>query len=258
MNEKYVLFLDILGFKDLVEKNTPEELDKIYRNQVIEAYGPAVAVSNEFSGRDISIQFNSVDSVLKDTVQDTFNFHVMSDSIIVWTNDIDNNSLKKLLAFTSVYISMTLTMGVPLRGAISKGYISEINAPMNNITQSCFVGTGIVNAYQLEGTQDWMGCIVDEECVKDIPSNLLEQIKTNKDSFIVSYNVPIKCKEGIELKKTYVVNWVASPLNTIENSIEYFQNKFSQFKKDITDDRVKRKIEHTYKFYKDVLGYPSL
>jgi hypothetical protein len=253
MNEKYVLFLDILGFKDLIENNSHEEIEKIYKHQVIESYGPAIHMSSLFSGQNIQVEFRIDGNILKDTVQNTLNLHIMSDSILIWTNDASLDSLMKLFAFASVYINLTFTMGVPLRGAISKGYISEIITPMNNNIQSCFVGTGIVKAYQLEGKQDWMGCIIDDECIKDIPKDVLVHIQAEKNSYITKYMVPFKVNGVIEPKEAYVVNWAISPSSTIDNSIEFFNSKFNQFKKDINNIRVKNKINNTYKFYTEMI-----
>ena len=192
---------------------------------------------------------------LEDTIQEFFEIHIMSDSIIIWTKDNSNETLMKFFGFTSVFLSMTFILGVPLRGAISKGHVSELRTPVNNIIQSCVVGKGIVNAYSLEGKQNWMGCIVDEKCLKNIPTDEVELLISKKFSSLIKYKVPIKMKNsrgkiifGSEIN--YVINWTNTP-NIIEDNIEFFKDNFSRFNKNIEIKDVKNKIQNTFNFFQE-------
>ncbi len=238
--EKYVLFLDILGFKDLIENNTMEEVGDIYKHQVIETIGLAIEHGYSKYGIPYSVQSILDGNKLLDTVHDEFNIHIMSDSIIIWTKDNTPTSLIKLCAFTTSFLANTFIYGVPLRGAISKGYVSEMKTQVNASSQSCIVGTGIVNAYQLEGIQKWMGCIVDRECVADLGEEVIKQIHSENITSIVEYEVPIKDEKT---SKEYVINWVdTNSKQIIQKEIEKFDENFSRFNKSIDIPSVKIKI----------------
>lgn len=253
-NEKFVLFLDILGFKDLIEKNSAEEVKKIYEQQVIKTIGPSIHAASHIYGFPMSINHVVDGNTLKDSVQDIFQIHIMSDSIIIWTKDTSNENLTKFISFTSIFIAMTFSLGVPLRGAISKGYVSELITPVNNIVQSCVVGTGIVNAYQLEGKQNWMGCIVDKSCFTNIPDSVIDIMISSKLSSLAKYRVPIKKKNHknklvYDAETNYVVNWTNLP-DILKNDIKFFEDNFSRFEKSIEHKDVKQKIKNTFDFYK--------
>ena len=247
--ERYVLFLDILGFKDLIEKNSMEEVENIYKHQVIETIGPAL--KDGFSSYNIPYVTQEIldGNALQDTVHGEFNIHIMSDSIIIWTDNDLTASLIKLCAFATSFLSWCLILGVPLRGAISKGYVSEMKTYANATFQSCVVGTGIVNAYQLEGKQNWMGCIVDKKCINELNLEVLEKINSPHEiTSIVKYNVPIK---GNAVSEEYVINWVHTiHREIIEDNLDFFNDCFSRFNKNIEIDAVKDKIRNTLDFYK--------
>ena len=44
--EKFVLFLDILGFKDLINNNTVDEVKNIYDKQVIKTIGSSLQMAS--------------------------------------------------------------------------------------------------------------------------------------------------------------------------------------------------------------------
>lgn len=248
---KYVLFLDILGFKDLIEKNPVQKVEAIYKHQVIETMG--LALQTSFASYNIPYMMQQVldGNTLLDSVHNQFNVHIMSDSIIIWTNDDLPASLYKICAFTTSFLSLCLIMGVPLRGGISKGYISEMKTSANATLQSCIVGTGIVNAYQLEGKQNWMGCLVDKKCIAELESHVLDKIHSPKDiTSIIKYDVPLK---GNQTSEEYVINWVhTAQRHIIKDNIEYFNDCFSRFNKSIEHDSVRDKIRNSLDFYKTI------
>lgn len=253
-DEKFVLFLDILGFKDLIYNNTADEVKDIYNNQVIKTIGPALQLASLIYGFPLTLSHVVTPKhTLEDTIQELFEIHIMSDSVIIWTKDNSNETLIKFFSFTSVFLSMTFIMGVQLRGAISIGDVSELRTAVNNIVQSCVVGKGIVNAYSLEGKQNWMGCIVDEKCLKNIPIEQIELLISKKNSSLVRYNVPIKTKNKkgkiiFDSEMNYVINWTNAP-GIIEDDINFFKDNFSRFNKNIETKDVENKIKNTFNFY---------
>lgn len=253
--EKYVLFLDILGFKDLINNNTVEEVKEIYDKQVIKSIGPSLFMAKYIYDIELDIEFDTRGNILKDSRQNLLDIHIMSDSIIIWTKDTEVETFRKLLCFTSVFLNNTFICGVPLRGAISIGTISELITPINNIFQSCVIGKGIVNAYNLEGKQNWMGCIIDDKCMKKIPPNYIEPLIASSKYPIVKYKVPIKKKNSkgkivFDSEINYVINWTNIP-GIIQDNIEFFKDNFSRFNKNIEIKDVKNKIQNTFNFFQE-------
>ena len=147
MPGKFVLFLDILGFSELVSKNPPDELRKIYDTEFHKAAATSVAFGGAMFGRMPNFCVSTQGNILQDVKQDGLNFHVMSDTLIAWTNDETYEALVQLAQFTAAYLSITLILGLPHRGAISRGSIQLIELPLNGKKQVNVVGTGVVNAH---------------------------------------------------------------------------------------------------------------
>ncbi len=183
MTERFVLFLDVLGFSQLVSKNSPDELRTIYNNQFHKAISVTPLFAASMFGRMQNFRVLVNGNALQDVQQDGINLHVMSDTLIAWTNDDTFEALVHLAQFTAAYLSMTLTLGLPHRGAISKGSIQLIELPLNGKPQANVVGTGVVNAHNLEVAQEWMGCVVDPVCLEGLEAH------HRPDFPVVEYNI---------------------------------------------------------------------
>ncbi len=246
--EKYVLFIDILGFKDLVTNNSTDELRKIFENQVIETYGIAYEIACSKFKIPYSFELHIEGNILNDVSQDQLNLHIMSDSITIWTKNNSQESLYLLCSFSSIFLGMTLMLGVPLRGGISKGDIIVFDKSMNNINQQCIMGKGLVNANNLEKNQKWMGAIVDHELIDKTHS------VWNKTPLpIVNYNVPF----GQDVISYNTINWTLEAVTNHcgkEDGYTFFENKFKQFNKTISHPSVIEKIQNTYSFFENVSG----
>lgn len=248
-NERFVLFLDILGFSELVSSNSPEDLKQIYDSEIHQTVNAISFIAPMLFGNPIQCKVTtSPENVLQDVQQDQINFHMMSDSVIAWTNGSDLASLVALCQFTSVYLSMSLTLGLPHRGAISIGEIQVHSFPINGTNQSNVVGSGLVNAHNLEAGQQWMGCVIDEICFDNFPKQLISQmIKTPKGP-IINYSTPYK--PNTTNQSQTVINWTLFD-TTLKDNLSFYEEKFARHNKTV-DDKVMPKIENTFKFYQDV------
>ena len=118
----YVAFLDILGFKDLLEHNNMEEIRKIFEE--IREFRP-----NPF---------------VELPAHDHIKFHIMSDSIIVYVDaDIQDSfiSLTEVCYQIQIYL-LRREQPVLLRGGIAKGNLYR--------DKDVIFGTGLSRAYSLE------------------------------------------------------------------------------------------------------------
>ncbi len=240
-DDKYVLFLDILGFGQLVENNTSTQLKQIYDSEIHQTAGMCTSLAATTFKESQNFEIISTKSgKLVDVRQKEINFHVMSDSIIAWTNDTEEYSLIKLCQFAATYLSMTFILGLPHRGGISKGSLFKIQLPLNGNVQTNVTGTGLVNAHRLEGAQEWMGCVVDPNCITDGINKLVED-----PSFpITNYDIPYKKDKKLS---SFAINWTLFNVG-LSDEFEFYKKQFERHNKGYSDS-TNVKTENTYKFY---------
>lgn len=143
----YAAFLDIMGFSTIV------------------------------SGERHLERIDSYLKILKDSLgskddRSQINYVVFSDSIVVTTADDDDASLQALLERCSSLFGGLLANEIPVRGAIGHGtYVRE------TMHSGTFVaGRAIIEAYQFEGRQDWVGIMLAPSVIQKI-SNLADRCR---------------------------------------------------------------------------------
>lgn len=179
---RYVAFLDILGFGDLVRE---EKLADV-KARVTEAL---VALNKS---REVApmIGFESV-GVRPIRV---FSF---SDTFVVLS---DNESPEALLSFLSATIYLTRTLyaqALPVRGAVTFGEADFIEATDHAI------GKAIVAAADLEKRQHWFGVMVDDVTFPENGKALIAQKEFS--NVLLRWDIPVKA--GAPLDKALVINW---------------------------------------------------
>jgi hypothetical protein len=132
LTEKYVAYLDVLGFKEIV-KNDKDKLD-IYFNTITQT-------------------LNDLDDTLKVDRQ------LISDSTIL-ACDINTESLAQLLRTVQKIQASCAINNIWIRGAISIGDI-YFNRDLNIV-----VGNGLVNAYLLEMEAQFPRVIIDPRIIQ--------------------------------------------------------------------------------------------
>lgn len=225
----YVAFLDVLGFRSLVQNNSHEHLVDLYKLLM-----------------NFQIAFHQ-----KYYNYETVKIVAISDSIILWTEDGSEKTLIKLIETVKFLLLHSIDIGIPLRGSIARENITAIQEN-GNIS---LVGLGLVKAYENEGIQNWSGCMIETQIIKSF-ENYHKTVLNNKTSFVQSLNsivaetdIPIKIKKEEKTIKGYVVNWA----DNTELSEEDLRNSFSKFNKRLNEsDDIKtsneKKILNTLKF----------
>lgn len=231
-NKVFTAFLDILGFKEMVLNNSHSELEVIFEKTINQTL--------EFINKTSIKAYSKINSSSKT------NFLMVSDSIIIWSDDDTKESFLGVVTATTYLTTLFMVNGVPLRGGISFG---NITAYKNRDNLNIF-GDSIVNAYELERNQQWSGVIIDHKCLE------LEGIKKSEElafmkagMSIVEYYVPMKSGP---LKTHYVCNW-AMTLKKYDIDKESIREYFSEHNKKIDNWSVKTKIDNTIKFYEEQL-----
>lgn len=143
---------------------------------------------------------------------------VISDSIIIWTDDTNPNNFVQLVTTVKHHLHLSMKLGIPLRGAITSGQLSvkfgrHENSPKQN-SFATLLGLPLTNAYVLENKSEWSGCVIDNSCIgeyeKEIEMCLAENPNCiNLDGLVKldilnKYLVPMKSGK---LEEFYCLNW---------------------------------------------------
>ena len=135
---RYLLYLDILGFKHIVQTHTPDEV-----------YGIVDRVVGEFKKRGDNIQ--------------VFRTLYFSDTIIFYQEPVGWGSwaFADIYAIAGMAWSALAAHGIPCRGAISFG---DFHVQLDsNLQHSIFFGKALIEAYETESApanSEWIGVTV--------------------------------------------------------------------------------------------------
>ncbi len=232
---KYVAFLDILGFKDMVLNNEHEKLVPAFERLFAKSVNDGVSLFSHSPGKYYPI-----------------NCLVVSGSIFLWTEHDNPSQFFLLVASVRSIIGGCMSWGFPLRGAISHGDLSFSHTRLHekkDLFAQTLIGKAIVNAYQDEKKQEWAGCIITKPTVQYVEEkhNTSGDIKTLSNRlpqrYLFKYKVPMK--EG-EIEDRYVVNWIPNFTGTLDS--QTIRARFAMHKKNVKNWSVERKIVNTLNF----------
>jgi len=137
MDNGYVALLDVLGFSALVGADTTGDRIRGYRTCLEQI-----------------------------ATQSVVEYIVFSDSIILTAKGADEASFIAIARECSHLLAALLKDGIALRGAITFGDIFRSHFAG---TESIFVaGCAVVDAYQFEQNQDWVGIMVAPNALKQV------------------------------------------------------------------------------------------
>lgn len=235
MKYSFVAFFDILGFKNLVEKNKHEDLMELYNDSLYETL--------DLTDSIFSPIYNVITPEAEKDSLDIKTF-VISDSIILIQNNFSQRGLLNLIAKCQALVSMAMSDGIPVRGGISFGPVSVIQ----NKRGTTIVGRGLTKAYTIEASQQWSGGVIDKECFDLFPyangKDFIQKLLENKENpLIIKYNVPLK---ESKFKVGYCINWPQNRLLKNENDI---RSAFIKHKKEISSEKEQTIVENSVKFF---------
>lgn len=152
--EKFVVFLDIMGFKDRVMRTKHEEL----KEELKQLSNSIVEVLESKNEGITCIQF--------------------SDSIILFTVNSSNSQLESLVSVSCLIMQRAIELGFAMKGAMAKGEITCDKA------KNVYFGQAQIDAYLLEENVWYYGIVVHHSAQSDV-----EKIKEN---YISTLNLPMK------------------------------------------------------------------
>lgn len=171
-NEKFVLYLDIMGFKERVSRVKVDEL----KQQLLL----------------FKTKINKLKPLLEGgkTKETLINMAQFSDSIVLVTRDCTEDDLNRISKAAAILMQTALQTGFALRGAIAKGNM------VFDLENQLFFGKALVDAYLLEEELCYYGVAFHESMEDSI-------LNTKKDLPIEDIAIPLKKGKS----KHYHVAW---------------------------------------------------
>lgn len=255
---KFIAFLDVLGFKEMVEKSTHEKLEKVYSNLFVS--NAAYSISG---GNFITVDSPTGSYATADLSKPLTSCLIVSDSVMLWTEDTSMKSFLNICAAVGKLLVSGVYTGLPMRGGIAMGEISHLksspNTPQAFGIQTIF-GKGLVRAYTEESSHEWMGCVITDDCVNAYIEASKHHIGKIQDlatiehlvkmKFLLRYPAPRKDNKTID---RWIINWPIfnnSPTN--ETTVS---KAFTMHTKNLEHPTSKIKLDNTLEFlrYSQVL-----
>jgi len=247
----YIAFLDILGFRYLVRNNFHKELCSIYDGLLRFAVDSCVCHGK--------VKIDKGNAVLSsDKV--SLNSLVISDSILFWTDNDNNDSLEELIWVVRMFMDTSFRTGIPTRGAISIGSLSfrDITSPTPKINSiKTLFGRALVDVYDRVSSQEWSGGVLLPHCVEhytehsqspDAAKLNLENLKDQEgNKLLIRYPVPYKNGHQVD---EWALQWVRHT-SYLPNE-KQVKDCFAMHNKPVTDDSTKRKISNTVAFWRTI------
>jgi len=176
--ERYIAFLDIMGFTNYVYRNSHNVVKK--RMLLIQA----VIDKTEAEIHSSSKEFDGIENILKTVI--------FSDSILIISKDGTKASLDYLLFACQLLLSESFKKEIPMKGAISYGNITA------DFDKSLFFGKALIDAYSLQEQLFIYGVALDEKAEKKVSS-----IKDYMKAYCIRTKVATKSGAITHL----IVNW---------------------------------------------------
>lgn len=181
-DQRFIAFFDILGFKDIVDKESHDSVIELLKK----------FNSNIKTAQDIdSVEVNN--NLGFEILEDQTTHISFSDTILLVSKGSTQEDLFKLLMDAWRMFFLSLSMHVPIKGAMSFGTLTI------DKDNSIFVGKPLINSYLLHEDMHFLGMILDHEVEKKVKEWKFEQ----KFPMKFFQNINVKMKYG-KIKHTFI------------------------------------------------------
>lgn len=241
--KKFIAYFDFLGFGQFIENNDFEYQMKIIEHVILRDIEFILSENRGIfkdNRRVADLQFSDINCI---------NF---SDTIVLWTNDDTDESLKTMLKVAHNINWKFTRFSFPLRGCLVYDEIQDINYRHENMKNNVYnvnslYGKGLVRAHKKAEKQQWSGTVIDETVIQEI-ENRQHIADDLLKPYAIKYKVPYKNNECFP--DEYVFNLI-NPCNSntaYNNWKENIVNNFSAHKKSVNTDDVRQKLNNTLQF----------
>ncbi len=167
--ERIVSFLDIMGFKDLVARQSETNIQNRLRDL------------STFIAENVG-------------TDNGMTFSIFSDSIVIFSKDDSAESFQMLLHTTSNIMKHSIMLGLPIKGAMAMGTCTVTQSNKN----SFFFGQPIIDAYMLEENIVFYGVVLHHTL-----EAMAQEMVNKGEKIIFDHLVPLK--KGCSCH--YVLDW---------------------------------------------------
>lgn len=157
--ERFVTFLDIMGFKDRVARTTHEDL---------------LVQLSEFN-RSVTLQVLRYSDKKIQLAQ-------FSDSIVLFSNDDTPESLETIAKVSRSIMRDAIARQIPLKGAIAQGIITC------DVAKQLFFGQALIDAYLLEENIHYYGILAHHSAEQSV----IRLDKKSGNSYFRDIKAPLK------------------------------------------------------------------
>ncbi|MHC4911915.1 MAG: hypothetical protein ACYTE5_02800 [Planctomycetota bacterium] len=197
--ERWVAYFDILGFRDLVEKQS--------LGFVLSEYLKVLSMVKKDVGRERAETF-AESLVRRKWASDAFLFYTDGDSQGLFT---------MVESFARSFFIRAIMRRIPLRGCLTVGqfYADESNG--------IFVGPGLINAHWYAENQDWIGYVLTPEA-----RDKLEKLEAEEERVIDVYQRHFYREHDVPFKQSETRRLLAFKLDTFNkgSSLESAQDYY--------------------------------
>ena len=194
--QRYIAFLDILGFRELIQKTELSELTRRIGHIIEHAqFAECLGKIREENG-----------TAHPDTKYHAVYRFSFSDSFVLASKDDSKDSLNSIIVTTCLLAQGLFVSQMPVRGSIVIGEADFIPRTDH------MVGKGLIAAVDLKKKQDWFGIMIDPSIGNH--EQLMQLLHPKVAPMVVPYSVPMK--DGT-LQDAMTINWrlnITSELGT--------------------------------------------
>ena len=200
---RYLLFLDILGFSEMVEKKSSDETYRVL-NDVLAEFNRWEKANGDFR----TIYFS-----------DTIIFYQYPEGYGDW-------AFLDVYAIGAMILSALLARGIPARGAISFG---QFEVRLDDAAKhQMYFGAALVEAYRAEQRENWIGITILESAwsLFDESTRGMIQVFANEGAWI-------KRKDNVLLLNPFISLWDA---HTMFHSGEFNRDSYKEYSSQLAND----------------------
>lgn len=233
IQKRFVVFLDIMGFKDRVARNTPETL-----YEELTAFNKDITniinLSKKIDTEDLSSNSgeSNVNLISAEESVDKIMLAQFSDSIVLFSQD---NSKESLIAISDVVrqimdSAINREKPIPLKGALAEGNITC------DMSKQLFFGQALIDAFLLEENVHYYGVVVHHTAESSVISHGVEKFKNTL--------VPLKSGQIYHYELVWYadnIEDIKSGLNRIRLSVSDSPRKYVDNTNSIIDTYVREK-----------------
>lgn len=223
-DNRFVVFLDIMGFKDFVSRNSHEQVYDMMSK---------LSLSKEII--DTTLEKTDTDNKYKEKGLYTTSF---SDSLVLFSKDDSAISFEMITGATSFLFEQAMIDSIPMKGAIAHGVISV------NKTKQIYFGQPLIDAYLLQEEVNYYGVVFHNSVDNYIYKHSKEIDNYTKNSYS---EIKTPLKSGLITHNN--VNWFSS-FNDPESNDD-FDIMISKLKT-ITSGKPRKYIDNTIVVYETI------